>query len=155
MRGEQEKRVAQYEQDHEIPVYYLFYNPREIPWQATIPFSHRAPNTRPLVGCRVVPSALLASRLDVKRDGTHPNYGDLRGLPQPFSSGSHLAGWRVEHFVAGEVLKCRQGHVATEHDRQSLGQVFFGRSTPIASAISITIEAPEDADLVLPLSTGD
>jgi len=103
----------------------------------------------------VVPSALLASRLDVKRDGTHPNYGDLRGLPQPFSSGSHLAGWRVEHFVAGEVLKCRQGHVATEHDRQSLGQVFFGRSTPIASAISITIEAPEDADLVLPLSTGD
>lgn len=150
VRGEQEQRIAEYQKQRNIPIYYLFYNPRELPWSATVPFVKRAPNTRPPVGCRVVPARTLADTLSSKADGAHPSYADLLGLPEPFRVKSRWGGWRLETFMTEELVDGSEGHITTKDDTDSLYGLFFNRSGPISSAISITIEAPPNAALVLP-----
>lgn len=150
-RGEQEVRIADYENQRKIPVYYLFYNPREVPWEATMPFTTRAPATRPPVGCRVVPARALASGLAAEPQGAHPTYANVcASLPKYFRGRSRLGGWRIEDFVASELLSCREGYVVTQENDRSLLDLFFGRSGPISAAVSVTVDAPDDIELVLP-----
>ena len=141
--GEQEERIRSYEQQRRIPVYYLFYNPRQIPWEATIPFTARAANSRPPVGCRVVPARHLAAAFAQMPKGEHPSYADVcAALPKRFRGSSRLGGWRVEDFIASELLACREGYVVTQQNDKSLIGLFFDRSGPISAAVSITIDAP-------------
>jgi hypothetical protein len=144
-------RIAEYEAVHRIPVYYLLYNPRQMPWEATIPFTSKAPASRPPVGCRVVPARALALGLAARPKGTHPSYADVcAALPKHFRGTSRLGGWRIEDFVASELLSCREGYVVTQANDGSLIELFFNRSGPISAAVSVTIDAPEDVELVLP-----
>lgn len=149
--GEQEQRIRDYEQQRRIPVYYLFYNPRQVPWEATIPFTSRAPTTRPPVGCRVVAARHLATAFAQRPKGEHPSYADVcAALPKHFRGNSRLGGWRVEDFIANELLACREGYVVTKQNDESLIGLFFGRSGPISAAVSLTIDAPRDVELALP-----
>lgn len=50
------------------------------------------------------------------------------------------SGWRLETFVADEVLRCRQGALFDGSADENLEYLFYRRSAPIQAAIAITID---------------
>jgi len=146
--SEQEKSLLEYSQSSGIPVYYLLYNPAEIPWSATVPATKLGAYPEPKVGCRVVPAPVLSQKL-TSVSNVHPSFGDLTQLGKPFV-GEHKAGWRLEHFVADLLLPCKEGYVVTGETDQVLERLFYRRSGPIAAAVALTIEAPDGVEFELP-----
>jgi len=152
--SDQQRALAAYEKMSGIPVYYLLYNPVVIPWAAIIPAKSLDPLPANNLGCRVVTSRMLDGAIAARSVGYHPSLVDVGSLPSPFR-GMHQGGWSLEHFVADEFLRCREGHVASDETDHVLEQLFYRRSGPIAAAIAVTVEAPDGVDLVLPeLSNG-
>lgn len=145
----QDVALMSYEAQRGIPVYYLWYNPHDVPWQADVPLTKRGKRGRPTVGCRVVPAASVREIINTEPQGYHLKFGDLANLPKPFR-GMHANGWRLEHFVADELLACKAGYATTEFNDQQLYNLFFRRSGPIAAAVSVTVDAPESVEFVLP-----
>lgn len=136
--------IATYETQRNIPVYYLLYNPRQIPSSAIIPLAGEPELTGTCeVGCRVVPATQLRRALADNTIGHSPTYGELHAsLGEPFSPDTHPAGWRLEHFVIDLVLDCQAGHVAASRDDGGLNYIFNRRTGPISAALAVTIDAP-------------
>jgi hypothetical protein len=139
---EQTSRIKAYMRDRGIPVYYAFYNPVDLPFQALTPAPEGQGATGPNdVGCRVQPATEVFSQLAAQPMGQSPSFDSLkaihRGAPEdPFGD----SGWRLENFVADEVLRCREGRLFTDVEDADLEALFYGRSAPIAAAIVITID---------------
>jgi hypothetical protein len=129
--------IDDYQTFANLRVYYHLYNPWEVPSRQRIPLSgYVTPSGEPEFGVRVVP-ATEVHRV-VSAGSTSPSLESLRklrGVP-PF-------GWRLEAFIADEVLGCRQGDVLSGSDDKRLRNLFFRRTGPIAAAISITVESPD------------
>jgi hypothetical protein len=106
--------IAFYEDHRNIPIYYLLYNPRQIPTTALIPLTAEQATTEPCeVGCRIVPARQLRGALVTHAAGHSPAYGELRtSLGAPFLANTHPAGWRLEHFVTDLLLECETGYIA-------------------------------------------
>lgn len=129
---EQYRAIEEYEKRHSIPVHYLLYHPLSVPWTQVIPV--RAGENRELpqcdVGARVLRARDLRDSMAGRGAGYSPSYADL----------SPPGRWRVEAFVADELLRCREGYVAGGPQDSGLSQVFNRRTGPIAAAIAITID---------------
>lgn len=141
----QYKAITDYENHRKIPVYYLLYNPVQIPSASVLPISPDRPQTSPScdVGCRVVPAGQLRTVLDGKPAGSSPAYGDLRSsLPMPFNDPQHHAGWRLEHYVVNLLLECETGYIANSPNDGGLNYIFNRRSGPISAALALTLDAP-------------
>lgn len=147
--SDQQRVLKEYEKLSGIPVYYLLYNPVKLPWSATVPTIKvpRMPAVK--VGCRVVRAKALDSAIVNQPDGYNPMYADIASLSAPFK-GLHKGGWTFEHFVADELLRCREGHIATDETDHVLEELFYRRSGPISAAIAITIETPPGVEFALP-----
>lgn len=146
---EQQHVLSTYQKMSTIPVYYLLYNPVDVPWSATVPAT-ALPLLPPLkVGCRVVPADTLISAMSASPQGYNPRFKDVVALGAPFVE-AHVGGWRLEHFVADLMLRCSEGHIASGETDHVLEQLFYNRSGPISAAIAITVEAPAGTDFVLP-----
>jgi len=76
--------------------------------------------------------------------GRTPQFSDIVSTiqvsPDPF--GGH--GWRLESFVADEVLRCREGRVFEQAEDADLYALLHLREYPIASLIQIVVDLPED-----------
>lgn len=152
--SEQYRALEAYEKMSGIPVYYLLYNPVVVPWTARVPLVE-VPELPPLdAGCRVVRAEALHTSLQNRTDNYNPTYANVRSLKAPFE-GPHQGGWRLEHFVADEMLACREGFIATDETDPKLEQLFFARSGPISAAVAITVEAPQGMDLFFPEAVVD
>jgi len=141
----QYKAIANYEEQRKIPVYYLLYNPLDVPTTTTIPITPgRPPTAAPCnVGCRVIPAAHLRAVLNGQPDGSSPAYGELTAsLTEPFDVAVHRAGWRLEHFVVNLLLECETGYIAAGPNDNGLNYVFNRRSGPISAALAVTLDAP-------------
>lgn len=147
--NDQYRALDAYEKLSGIPVYYLMYNPVAIPWTARIPALDVGLLPKAEIGCRVVRARSLHSGLATQCDGYHPTFRDIASLSSPYV-GDHRAGWRLEHFVADELLSCREGHVAGTETDHVLEQLFYRRTGPISAAIAVTVEAAEGVDFELP-----
>jgi hypothetical protein len=149
MWDNQTKVINHWEREYEVPVYYLMYNPWHVPWTMTVPLlSPIATVTTCDVGCRVIAAQQVFGLAATRKARYTPSYRDLANrLPAPFASGEHVAGWRLEHFVVDLVLGCKAGVVVDGREQDLLRPMFFLRGGPIAAAISLTIDAPETADL--------
>lgn len=136
--------IASYEQQRNIPVYYLLYNPRQIPSSASLPLAGaNEPNGPCDVGCRIVPARQLRTALAQQPDGHIPAYSELRAwLGEPFAPDLHPAGWRLEHFVADLLLDCETGYIAESRSDSGLNYIFNRRSGPISVALAVTLDAP-------------
>lgn len=150
VRDEQHGIMQEYEEQVGIPVYYLFYNPCVLPWARSLPArgEYASPPSNN-VGCRVVPRAKFTAATAVLPQGSSPSYLQIAaGLPAPFTDAGHRGGWRLEHFVADEVVTCREGRI---HDGagldDALNSLFYRRSGPIAAALAVTIDLAPDADI--------
>jgi hypothetical protein len=148
-KGEQQRRLTAYQKMSKIPVYYLLYNPVDIPWSATVPTVTLMPLPKNRIGCRVVPVNTLISALDEQSEGYHPKFSDMFKLGEPFRK-EHISGWSLEYFVTDLMICGQQGHIASDETDHVLEQLFYNRSGPISAAIAVTIEAPEGSDFLLP-----
>ncbi len=143
-RVTQYNAIASYEQQRNIPVYYLLYNPHQVPSSAIVPLiGEQEPKGTCEVGCRIVPARQLRIMLTGQPHGHSPAYGELHAsLGDPFTPALHPAGWRLEHFVAGLLLDCETGYIAESRTDGGLNYIFNRRSGPIAAALAVTLDAP-------------
>ncbi len=130
--------IQAYEREAGLKVYYHLYNPWQVPFSQRVPVSEYVRREGlPELGIRVVPAALMHDLLgSISR--AEPSLGDLLDtieLP-PF-------GWRLEAFVADELLTCREGDSVPDRNDVRLRRLFGERTGPIAAAIAMTLEAPE------------
>ena len=89
----------------------------------------------------MIPATDVHSALAVISSGKTPNYSELTlSAPVDVTDKASIHGWRLENFVADEVLRCRQGKVFDDFQDPNLQQLFYERSAPITAAISITVD---------------
>lgn len=140
--SKQKKNIEDYENASSIPIFYLLYNPWQIPWTAVLPVSgeDRVP-TSCEVGCRVVPSDVIDRALGESARSASPSYQDVcNTVPSSFDSESR-GGWRLERFIK-ELITCRQGYYSEEGLDARFQNLFGARTAAIAAAFSVTIDAP-------------
>jgi hypothetical protein len=144
--SDQVGRIEAYVRQRRIPVFYALYNPRQLPWRGEYPALNGARSDEVnAVGCRVQTMAHVHGHLSELAKGQHPTFGDLN---EPGDGNENEAGgsasWRLEDFVADEVLRCRQGALFDGSADENLEYLFYRRSAPIQAAIAITIEVGGD-----------
>lgn len=143
--SDQVARIEDYVSQRRIPVFYALYNPRQIPCRGEYPALNGgrcdAPND---VGCRVQTMAHVHGHLSELSTGQHPTFGGLNEPANLDAEAGGSAGWRLEDFVADEVLRCRQGALFDGSADENLEYLFYRRSAPIQAAIAITIEVGGD-----------
>lgn len=139
----QYRSIAAFENQRNIPVYYLLYNPSQIPSSTVLPLTGvQAVDVDVQVGCRVVPANQLRAALSSRPAGHSPAYSEiLSSLGTPFGP-DHPAGWRLEHFVVGLLLECETGYIAESREDSGLNYIFYRRTGPISAALAITLDAP-------------
>lgn len=124
--------IEEYEMQSHIPIHYLLHHPLTVPWQQTIPvpsvLDFSAEECR--VGAMVIRAEEVRRRLREQQPDYRPIYADLSGAQA----------WPLDKFVADEVLRCREGYIATGPNDPGLDRVFNRRTGPIAAAIAITID---------------
>ena len=144
--SEQVHRIEQYVAARDIPVFYAFYNPLQLPSRSSYPRLNGERSDGPNnLGCRVQTMEQVHTRLETLAPGKSPTFGGLSGFeseaPRPAGDDPFAgAGWRLENFVADEVLRCRQGALFDAATNPDLRSLFYERTAPIAAAIAINIE---------------
>jgi hypothetical protein len=138
---EQVQRIDAYMGERDLPVYYGLYSPPVLPFRAAYPQAPDAVAHPNEIGCRVIPAPAVHAALDTLPFGQHPSFQDLT-LAAPLGDADERSrhGWRIETFIADEVLRCRQGSLFDQARDPNLQALLYGRSAPIAAAISITID---------------
>jgi hypothetical protein len=144
---EQYHAILEYGAKNSIPVYYLLYNPLDIPSTAALPATAEQTNEarEARVACRVMKADTLDQKLAAAglKKAQHPAFAAVAGATAGFDEDF----WTLHNFVADLVIECKEGYVAGTNpmEDQGLYRVFNQRSGPISAAISITIDAPAGA----------
>ena len=76
--------------------------------------------------------------------GRTPQFSEM-AMDVAFSQdkyGNH--GWRLESFIADEVLRCREGRLFEHAQDPDLDALLYFREQPIASFIYIAIDLPSE-----------
>lgn len=133
--------IEEYFDARGIPIYYGFYNPTTLPFSSMYPASAgAAPATTNIVGCRILPSDAVHAVVAKLAANQSPTFDSL-SVGQPHADDPHSNhGWRLEHFVADEVLRCREGRLFEDADDENLRRLLYARSAPIQAAITITVD---------------
>ena len=142
----QVERIDSYMKDRDIPVHYGFYNPPVLPFKTLYPFLDGIlPHSENAIGCRVAPAEMVHTALLSLPEGRSPSVSDLLSS-SPLDPGDEnsIHGWRLERFIADEVLRCRQGRLFDDLQDPTLRGLLYGRSAPIAAAVAITIDMAAD-----------
>lgn len=147
--SDQVQRIEEYVEKRGIPVFYAFYNPLQLPFQSAYPSLNGArSDALNALGCRVQTMEHVHGHLATLAPGKSPTLGGLGGLKpavaeapadhpgDPFGG----TGWRIENFIADEVLRCRQGALFDAATNPALRALFYERGAPIQAAINISIE---------------
>ena len=134
--------IDHYFDDRGIPVYYGLYNPTSLPFSAEYPaLAGTASAAVNAVGCRVLPSEVVHAVVAGLPEGRAPTADSLLLNPpiDPADTDSSR-GWRLERFIADEVLRCREGRLFEDATDENLRSLLYARSAPIQAAITITID---------------
>lgn len=144
--SDQVEHIDSYVAGRDVPVYYALYNPPKVPCVGLYPrvAKGETPDENQ-VGCRVLRRREVHGVLEKLPNGTSPSFGSLKapGRREQFDEYADH-GWRLETFVADEVMRCREGRLFEEAQDEVLWSLLYRRDAPIASAIVVTIDLPED-----------
>lgn len=143
--SEQVQRIDEYVSERGIPVYYALYNPPRVPSKGLHPHtSGYAPLDENEVGCRVLKREEVDSVLFEMPAGATPSFSEMRN-PNRQSKFDPFAvhGWRLESFVADEVMRCREGRLFEDAQDEVLAGLLYRRSAPITAAVVMTVDLPE------------
>jgi len=126
-----------------IPVYYMFYNPNEIPLKVNVPFIESVKQLKNEIGVRIVPGDKMYQTFN--RKNSAPSYEEIKTkIKLSDSKNQHIAGWRLEYFVNELLLECKEGYIAKSLKDEALNNLFYRRTGPLHSAILINIETNEN-----------
>lgn len=143
--SEQVQRIDDYVDKRGIPVYYVLYNPPSLPSNGLHP---ETGGIKPLednkVGCRVLKRKEVNDILADLPTGKTPSFAAMANRERkskfdPFA----VHGWRLETFVADEVMRCHEGRLFEDAQDEILANLLYRRSAPITAAIVMTIDLPE------------
>lgn len=117
-------------------VYYLLYNPHNIPCSISYPRLERIRCGEIAVGCRVVDADHVHGALLNLKKGQSPTYAMLK-------SAGEASNWSLETWAADMLLTCKVGEQFTD-DRESRVHYFLERrSGPIGAALAASITLPD------------
>jgi hypothetical protein len=144
--SKQVKRIQDYMQTHNMPVYYSLYNPPQIPFKGKVPLLASERRVRTIkLGCRVLTAAEVHAVLNSMPTSRAPSFSKLVSAIRPSAKDAYAAhGWRLETFVADEVLRCREGRPFEAAQDEDLDRLLYRRDAPIAAAVVITIDLPRE-----------
>lgn len=146
VRDEQWKTILHWEKERSIKVYYVLYNPCELPSSVDVPLDlQKLPSLNCVVGARVLPAIDLRKALTSQSDDYVPTYKDLYNKAPNLLS--YKENWRLEDFVSELLIGCKVGNLAKDMAEAAEFYLRFGRTWPITSAIEITVDMPENEDL--------
>jgi hypothetical protein len=139
--------IERYMRQHHMPVYYSLYNPPCMPYKGVVPRHVVLLLERediPL-GCRVMTAQDAHRALAHLPVGRTPQFRELAVVEHSVSADQYRGhGWRLESFVADEVLRCNQGRIFERDQDSDLYALLYERTAPIASLIQISIDLPPE-----------
>lgn len=139
--SEQIEHIDAYFERRSIPIYYGFYNPLTVPYQGLYPAAPTAQlPAKNVVGMRVIPAPNVHAVTNKVPKGRPPSFDDMSFPAFDAQDPDSTHGWRIERFVADEVLRCRQGILFEGRLDERLQGLLYGRAAPITAAITITID---------------
>lgn len=131
---------------YNIPVYYSFYNPPTMPFEGATPRSIGGTECfgENHLGCRILTSQEAHAALARLPVGRTPRFIEMvrQASVGNITNRYDNHGWRLEAFVADELLRCRQGRLFERPDDIDLYSLLYERAAPIASLIQISIDLP-------------
>lgn len=117
-------------------VYYLLYNPPEMPCSISYPLRQRIKVGQVAVGCRVLDADHVHGALARQAKGTSPTYAML-------NRAGVASNWALETWAADMLLTCQVGE-QFQDDRDDRVHYFLERrSGPIGAALAASITLPE------------
>jgi hypothetical protein len=139
--------IERYMSERRMPVYYSFYNPPDMPYEGAIPRVARLPLEEELtpLGCRVMTAEIAHAALAKLPIGRTPQFQEMVVDPSVAEDMYDSHGWRLEFFIADEVLRCRQGRLFEQAQDPDLYSLLYVRGQPMASLINITVDLPGEA----------
>ncbi len=142
--SEQVKAIDDFQREKKLSVYYQFYNPWRLPFTQSIPLStYETPKGNLTLGTRVVPAAAVHTIIGNQPKGSTPKVSDFADC---CGKGEHTYGWCLEFFIADLLLQCKEGSLFKALSEDRIESLFYRRSGPIAAAIAISIELPEQME---------
>lgn len=140
--NDQQQAMSSFSDRFGVKMYYLFYNPVEIPWRIKSPVDTFPSITANKIGCRVIPKPFLDNALKGYERNHVPSYGDIKYLLEgDFSKDGHEAGWRMEYFINDLFTGCKEGLIDDSPNFQTMISLLNQKSAPISSALSITFDS--------------
>ena len=146
--------IEKYMRERNIPVYYSLYNPPQMPYAGKVPRIAAIPLEQEeiILGCRVLTAGDAHEALSQLPVGRTPQFQEMVVMKpgtevteQGESADEYRDhGWRLENFIADEVLRCRHGRLFDRDDDEDLYALLYERTAPIASLIQIGIDLPAD-----------
>lgn len=137
--SDQIKRIDNYQDEVNIPVYYNFYCPTELPVSLVHPASpNDSENLKNNFGVRVMNAD------DVHSITNAQPYGSTAKLKDFLANNESVFGDSLEAFVCDKLLQCKAGRLFGNSLEKDLEKLLSRRSNPISAAISITIDFAEE-----------
>ncbi len=141
--SDQEQVMSAFSDRHNVKLYYLFYNPADIPWSIKSPVEQLPSIEKNRIGCRVVPKPDLDDALKNYGPKYSPSFGDVKYQLNVLDfDKEHESGWRLEYFIVDLVIGCKEGLIDDSPNFETLHNLLSQKSSPISSALSITFDIP-------------
>jgi hypothetical protein len=115
-------------------VYYLFYNPPDLPTTVRYPLEQVLCAPRPKLGSRVYRAAEIELAMKGLAKGRSPSIGQLEMVTR--------SNWRLETWAADLLLRCKVGQRFRGDRAAIVGRLLERRTGPIATAIAVSIDLP-------------
>jgi hypothetical protein len=116
-------------------IFYMFYNPTNVPVTIRYPVRSRRAVTRVELGCRVLFSKEVHAVLTTLKKGNTPTLKAIKAA-------GAASNWRVEDWVADYLLACKLGQRFDESNKSAVQALLERRSGPIGAAIAVSIALP-------------
>jgi hypothetical protein len=117
-------------------VYYLLYNPHQLPFSVAYPLQSRTRIDQPAVGCRVFDADQIHQALAGLGDGESPTF-------ELINRGGAGSNWRLETWAADLLLTCKVGQPFDDSRDSDVRYLIERRSGPIGVALAASITLPE------------
>lgn len=134
--SEQIASINRLNRDFGEAVFYLLYNPDQLPRTIEYPLRERLGVAVPELGCRVVRAAEVHGALAGLRDGEAPTFASIAGA-------ATTSDWPLETWAADLLLTCQVGQAFDDARDDQVRYFLERRSGPIGAALAASITLPE------------
>ena len=139
----QQDTMGHFERRWGTEMYYLFYNPLNIPFSVKMPMETMPELPENVIGCRVIQKKDLDHALRSFSDGHSPTYREvLENLNREYLGVPCSAGWSLEEYAADLMLKCKVGLADDSQNYENLRILMDQKSMPMSCALSVTFDMP-------------